>query len=60
MMFNATKVDEWNVVDGRKIDSHSNEHINIAMELKVDLIKLRAPIVNTPINMVAKIEKNDK
>ena len=40
-----------------KIDSHSNENINIAMKLKEDLIKLRAPIVNAPINMVAMIEK---
>ena len=60
IIFIVTKGDEWNVVDGRRIDSHSNENINIVMELKVYLIKLRTPIIKKPINMVSMFEKKDK
>ena len=57
MIFIINNVDEWNVVDGRRIDSHSNENINIVMELKVYLIKHRTPIINKPINMVSMFKK---
>ena len=42
---------------GGRIDSHSNNNNNIAMELKVELIKFRAPIINKPINVMAMIKK---
>ena len=57
MIFIVTKTDEWNVVDGWRSDSYSNENINIVMELKVYLIKLRTSIINKPINMVSMFEK---